>query len=228
MSKGRGTKVRIRRVCCQSPSIALSSDTFSKAAHRDVCNATAKRSKDSDLGRGIQPYFGTMRQDAALSATLCHPDVVSTSDTCQSGDPINTICSPTLASSDDGAVLVWQATCFLPCAMRNHMSQADTDAHRGQQLDMPDRGTAALELQAVLSLRLPSFYRDALRLLGNAADAEDAVQEALLAAYKHIGQFRGQSQMSTWVATIVRACQPMFVVCFTAQHSRSVSSANAE
>ena len=108
-----------------------------------------------------------------------------------------------------GAVFVWQATCFLPCAMRNHMSQADTDAHRGQHLDMPDRGTAALELQAVLSLRLPSFYRDALRLLGNAADAEDAVQEALLAAYKHIGQFRGQSQMSTWVTTIVRNCARM-------------------
>jgi hypothetical protein len=150
-----------------------------------------------------------MRQDAALSATLCHPDVVSTSDRCHSGDPINTICSRTLASSDDGAVFVWQATCFLPCAMRNHMSQADTDAHRGQHLDMPDRGTAALELQAVLSLRLPSFYRDALRLLGNAADAEDAVQEALLAAYKHIGQFRGQSQMSTWVTTIVRNCARM-------------------
>jgi RNA polymerase sigma-70 factor (ECF subfamily) len=74
------------------------------------------------------------------------------------------------------------------------MSQAGTDAHRGQRLDMADRGTAALELQAVLSLRLPSFYRCALRLLGNAADAEDAVQEALLAAYKHIDQFRGQSR----------------------------------
>ena len=89
------------------------------------------------------------------------------------------------------------------------MSQADTDAHRGQHLNMTDRGTAALELQAVLSLRLPSFYRCALRLLGNAADAEDAVQEALLAAYKHIDQFRGQSQMTTWLTTIVRNCALM-------------------
>ena len=89
------------------------------------------------------------------------------------------------------------------------MSQAGTDAHRGQRLDMADRGTAALELQAVLSLRLPSFYRCALRLLGNTADAEDAVQEALLAAYKHIDQFRGQSQMTTWLTTIVRNCALM-------------------
>ena len=89
------------------------------------------------------------------------------------------------------------------------MSQVDTDAHRCQHLDWADRGTAVLELQAVLSLRLPSFYRCALRLLGNAADAEDAVQEALVAAYKHIDQFRGQSQLSTWLTTIVTNCARM-------------------
>jgi RNA polymerase sigma-70 factor, ECF subfamily len=35
------------------------------------------------------------------------------------------------------------------------------------------------------------------------------VQEALLAAYKHINQFRGQSQFSTWLTTIVRNCALM-------------------
>jgi RNA polymerase sigma-70 factor (ECF subfamily) len=39
--------------------------------------------------------------------------------------------------------------------------------------------------------------------LGNAADAEDAVQDALLAAYKHLDQFKGRSQMSTWLTAIV-------------------------
>jgi RNA polymerase sigma-70 factor (ECF subfamily) len=33
--------------------------------------------------------------------------------------------------------------------------------------------------------------------------AEDAVQDALLSAYKHLGQFRGQAQLSTWLTTIV-------------------------
>jgi len=56
---------------------------------------------------------------------------------------------------------------------------------------------------------LTVFYCCAFRLLGNAADAEDAVQEALLAAYKHINQFRGQSQISTWLTTIVRNCALM-------------------
>jgi DNA-directed RNA polymerase specialized sigma24 family protein len=58
-----------------------------------------------------------------------------------------------------------------------------------QRLELVDRQSAARKLQDVLSLRLPSFYRCAFRLLGNVADAEDAVQEALLAAYKHINQF---------------------------------------
>ena len=64
--------------------------------------------------------------------------------------------------------------------------------------------SAVLEMQEILSRRWPSFYRCALRLLGNAADAEDAVQEGLLAAYRHIGQFRGESQMTTWLTAIVR------------------------
>jgi RNA polymerase sigma-70 factor (ECF subfamily) len=47
------------------------------------------------------------------------------------------------------------------------------------------------------------FYKRALRFLGNAPDAEDAVQDALLSAYRHLGQFRGQAQLSTWLMTIV-------------------------
>lgn len=55
----------------------------------------------------------------------------------------------------------------------------------------------------ILSSGLPSLYRGAYRLLGNAADAEDAVQDALLAAYTHMDQFRGQSKMSSWLMAIV-------------------------
>jgi RNA polymerase sigma-70 factor (ECF subfamily) len=60
------------------------------------------------------------------------------------------------------------------------------------------------ELHRIVSTSLPSFYRRAHRLLGNAADAEDAVQDALLAAHKHLDQFNGRSQMSTWLTTIVQ------------------------
>ena len=61
----------------------------------------------------------------------------------------------------------------------------------------------AQELDGVVSRCLPMFYKRAFRFLGNATDAEDAVQDALLSAYKHLGQFRGQAQLSTWLTTIV-------------------------
>jgi RNA polymerase sigma-70 factor (ECF subfamily) len=89
------------------------------------------------------------------------------------------------------------------------MPEAALRAENVQYLQVFDHQSAARKLQDVLSLRLPSFYRCAFRVLGNAADAEDAVQEALLAAHKHINQFRGQSQISTWLTTIVRNCALM-------------------
>jgi RNA polymerase sigma-70 factor (ECF subfamily) len=61
----------------------------------------------------------------------------------------------------------------------------------------------AQELESVVSRYLPMFYKRAFRFLGNATDAEDAVQDGLLSAYKHLGQFRGQAQLSTWITTIV-------------------------
>jgi RNA polymerase sigma-70 factor (ECF subfamily) len=103
----------------------------------------------------------------------------------------------------------WQVTCFCSREMGNSMLEAAVRTENGQYLEVFDHPGAARKLQDVLSLRLPSFYRCAYRLLGNAADAEDAVQEALLAAYKRINQFRGQSQISTWLTTIVRNCALM-------------------
>ena len=40
------------------------------------------------------------------------------------------------------------------------------------------------------------------RITGNTQDAEDAAQEALIAAYRHIGQFRAEARFSTWLTTI--------------------------
>jgi RNA polymerase sigma factor (sigma-70 family) len=59
------------------------------------------------------------------------------------------------------------------------------------------------EFVDVVKRRLGAFHQQALRRLGNAADAEDAVQDALLSAFTHLDQFKGQAQMSTWLTTIV-------------------------
>lgn len=67
----------------------------------------------------------------------------------------------------------------------------------------------SIAMEEVVAQRLPSFRRTALRFLGNSADAEDAVQDALLSAYKHLHKFRGESQLSTWLTTIVSNCARM-------------------
>lgn len=45
-------------------------------------------------------------------------------------------------------------------------------------------------------------YNLTYRILGNHADAEDAAQEAFLAAYRNFHRFRGDSKVSTWLYRI--------------------------
>jgi RNA polymerase sigma-70 factor (ECF subfamily) len=59
------------------------------------------------------------------------------------------------------------------------------------------------ELQDAVSRYLPLLHRRAYRYLGNSHDAEDAVQDALLSAYKHLDQFQGGAKMTTWLTSIV-------------------------
>lgn len=59
--------------------------------------------------------------------------------------------------------------------------------------------------EAFWELAAPSMdaiYRLALRLVRNAEDAEDVVQEAFLQALKAIAEFRGHSRFTTWVHRI--------------------------
>jgi RNA polymerase sigma-70 factor, ECF subfamily len=86
--------------------------------------------------------------------------------------------------------------------MHNPNSCVETD----ERLETPSKEGTTQAWEQVLSSRLPLFYRQAYRLLGNAADAEDAVQDALLAAYTHLDQFKGQSQISTWLMSILVNC----------------------
>src|ERR1700741_381647 len=47
------------------------------------------------------------------------------------------------------------------------------------------------------------LFQTALRVLGNAEDAEDALQDGLLSAYRNLKRFEGRSQFSTWLTRIV-------------------------
>lgn len=47
-----------------------------------------------------------------------------------------------------------------------------------------------------------SVYRVALRMLGNASDAEDAAQEVFVRAWRGLASFRAESALSTWLYRI--------------------------
>jgi len=47
------------------------------------------------------------------------------------------------------------------------------------------------------------LFRVARAILKDDADAEDALQEAYLQAYRRIGEFRGEAQLTTWLTRIL-------------------------
>ena len=87
------------------------------------------------------------------------------------------------------------------------MNQAALEsAHKG----MPDaeiaRRVAAGDqdaLQLLMRRHNQTLYRTARSILKDDAEAEDAVQEAYLSAYRAIGSFRGDAKLSTWLVRIV-------------------------
>ena len=50
---------------------------------------------------------------------------------------------------------------------------------------------------------MPAVLRAATHLLGDADDAEDAVQDAFVRAYTHLGSYREQDRFGAWVLRIV-------------------------
>ena len=89
------------------------------------------------------------------------------------------------------------------------MQSPQTTVQQDQAPDLTSCAPSTAQMVHVLSSGLPSLYRCAYRLLGNKADAEDAVQDALLAAHTHSNQFRGDAQISTWLMAIVINCARM-------------------
>ena len=76
---------------------------------------------------------------------------------------------------------------------------------------LPDDGELARRIaqrderafEALMRRHNRMLYRLARSILKDEVEAEDAVQEAYLAAYRNIGSFRGRSALSTWLARIV-------------------------
>jgi len=85
------------------------------------------------------------------------------------------------------------------------MSQSvtrDIYAAEAQLIERARQGDAGA-LDTLFARHQPALYRTALRLLGNEADAEDALQDGLLSAFRNLQRFEGRSQFSSWLTRIV-------------------------
>src|SRR2546422_6845202 len=65
-----------------------------------------------------------------------------------------------------------------------------------------DQKRASFEQEALV--HLDTLYRVALRLTGNAADADDLVQETMLKAYRSWDQYEKGTNAKGWLLTILR------------------------
>lgn len=104
----------------------------------------------------------------------------------------------------------WHLTCLtFECESKHSMRHLDKTVECGDVSASQLEKVSTPHTPPALSRYLPSLHRYAYRLLGNKHDAEDAVQDALLAALKHLSQFRGEAQLSTWLTAIVINCARM-------------------
>ena len=86
----------------------------------------------------------------------------------------------------------------------------ETQRNPAAATDLPDAelarrsgGGDRAALEALMRRYNQKLYRTARSILKDDAEAEDAVQDAYLLAFRAIGDFRGGSQLSTWLVRIV-------------------------
>ena len=79
---------------------------------------------------------------------------------------------------------------------------ADSTDEREQGLIARIRNGESSLFAALVKPYERRVYATALALLRNEADAQDVAQDAILKAFTHLNQFRGESRFSTWLIQI--------------------------
>ena len=84
-----------------------------------------------------------------------------------------------------------------PLSITSSKDASDSElAHRVAQGE-------AVAFETLMRRHNRTLFRTARAILRDDAEAEDALQEAYLQAYRAIGSFRGEAKLSTWLARIV-------------------------
>jgi len=82
---------------------------------------------------------------------------------------------------------------------RFHRKSSDLDAALVAQLRRTDTGAA----EALVGAYGDRVYRLAIRITGNASDAEEVIQDAFSSVLRNIGTFRGDASLGSWIYRIV-------------------------
>lgn len=83
--------------------------------------------------------------------------------------------------------------------MPAHQTSTPADAELSRRIANGD----ARAFEQLMRRHNRTLFRAARGILRDDADAEDALQEAYLRAYRSIGSFRGEAKLSTWLVRIV-------------------------
>jgi RNA polymerase sigma-70 factor, ECF subfamily len=78
-----------------------------------------------------------------------------------------------------------------------HKPKSEDDLVRAGQRGDPQA------LNSLFRRHHQSLFHSALNVMGNHEDAEDALQDGLLSAFRNLRRFEGRSQFSTWLTRIV-------------------------
>jgi len=87
----------------------------------------------------------------------------------------------------------------------NRFSGTTEEGPEGGQDPLVQRaiGGDAAALEQLFSVNISKLRKIAFTVLRNKEDAEDALQNAFLSAYRKLATFQGQSKFSTWLTSIV-------------------------
>jgi len=91
-----------------------------------------------------------------------------------------------------------------------------------------------MEFETLANQHKDEVYRQMIRACGNREDAEDVLVEALVKAYKHLGQLRDVATFRAWLAQIARrvcwqlkqreALQPLLQLSVMEEEGREIPS----
>jgi RNA polymerase sigma-70 factor, ECF subfamily len=86
-----------------------------------------------------------------------------------------------------------------PAGADSHAAAAAVDL--GELVAAAQSGSGEA-LERLLAEARPKLLALAMRGLGNSDEAEDAVQDAMVKVWRHLGRFEGRAQFSTWLHRI--------------------------